>query len=92
MKGIQYKGTFASKGSQLYEALTEGRMEEALKVYADTTARNHATLNKLSVPRVVIPDEKKPLQWKIVAEDAEYDKQGKFVRRLEKGGYVDVKI
>jgi hypothetical protein len=91
MNGLPYKDTFAAKGSQLYEAITEGRDEDAKKIYADTTARYHALLNGLSVPKVVV-SEKNPKIWAILADDAEYDKQGRLVKKLEKGGNVDVKV
>lgn len=91
MNGIQYLDTFAAKGSQLYEAITEGRAEDAKKIYADTTARYHALLNGLSVPRVVVSERDNKV-WAILADDAEYDKRGRLVKKIEKGVNVNVKI
>lgn len=82
MNGITYKDTFAAKGSELYEALKENRTDDAKRIYADTSARYYALLEGLSVPKVVYPDPKNPKAWKIVAQDAEYDKNGRIVRRL----------
>uniref|UniRef100_A0A183CPG6 ABC transporter substrate-binding protein n=1 Tax=Globodera pallida TaxID=36090 RepID=A0A183CPG6_GLOPA len=71
MNGVSYKDTFAAKGSELYEALTENRTEDAKRIYADTSARYYALLEGLSVPKVVYHDPKNPKAWKIVAPDAD---------------------
>lgn len=43
MQGVEYKDTFASKGSDLYKALTELKGKErektAEKIYKETTVR-----------------------------------------------------
>lgn len=39
MKGIQYKKTFAAKGSVLYDALSENMPEISKRLYIDTTER-----------------------------------------------------
>lgn len=44
MQGVPYKDTFAAKGSALYQALTEGKQDEAKKIYAATTERYYASL------------------------------------------------
>ena len=48
MNGLPYKDTFAAKGSQLYQALTEGpvkdRAKNAKAVYDATTERMYALL------------------------------------------------
>ena len=81
MIGIQYKGTFAAKGSNLYDALVEGREADAKRLYAETTARGEALLSGLSVPVVVYEldnDGKQNGKWSIQAKDAVYDKTGRL--------------
>jgi len=46
MKGIQYKDTFAQKGSELWQALTDGDKQKAKAIYDDTTQRALATYGK----------------------------------------------
>jgi len=79
MKGIQYKGTFAGKGSALYAALMDDNQELARQLYAETGARAYALLHSLAVPRVVHDEDGK---WHIASADALYDKQGSFVKKL----------
>lgn len=83
MKGIEYKGVLAGKGSALYNALSEGNNALAQKIYAETGARAVALLHKLAVPKLVVGTEgKNKGLWAIVAPDAEYDKSGRLVRLL----------
>ena len=76
MNGVAYKDTFAGKGSALYEAITENRLADAKRIYAETSARYHATLHGLKVPRVVHDMDKGT--WKIVSDDAAYDNNGRI--------------
>jgi hypothetical protein len=81
MRGLPYKDTFAAKGSELYTALDEGREQDAKRIYAITTARNYALLNRLAVPAVVYEVDKEGKQtgkWRIEAADATYDNNGRL--------------
>lgn len=81
MNGIPYKDTFAAKGSQLHAALTEGRDADAKRIYAETSARYHASLHRLAVPAVVYELDKEGKQngkWRIESSDAIYDNNGRF--------------
>lgn len=81
MKGVEYKGTFAAKGSQLYAALDEGRQDDAKRIYAETTARTHAYMHGLAFPVVVHELDKEGTQtgkWRIESADATYDNNGRF--------------
>lgn len=81
MIGIEYKDTFAAKGSALYAALVEGKAEEAARIYAETSARYQAVLHGLAVPRVVFELNsagERNGRWSIQSPDAEWDKQGRM--------------
>lgn len=81
MKGRPYKNTFAAKGSQLYAALEEGREADAKRIYGETSARHHATMNGLPMP-VMIQD-KDTGKHHYESTKAVYDKDGRYVRSKE---------
>ena len=84
MNGLPYKDTFAAKGSQLYLAVYEGRDADAKRIYAETSARYHATLHELAVPAVKYQLDKEGKQngkWTIESSDATYDNNGRFKER-----------
>lgn len=81
MNWLKYKDTHAAKGSQLHAAITEGRDADAKRIYAETSARYHATLHGLAVPVVVMgkdlngnPNGK----WHIESKDSLYDNNGRW--------------
>lgn len=81
MKGVKYKDTFAARGSQLHLAIEEGRDADAKRIYAETSARYHATLHGLAVPVVVYELDKQGKQtgkWKIESKDSVYDNNGRW--------------
>jgi hypothetical protein len=81
MVSIEYKGTFAAKGSELYKAITEKRPDDAKRIYAETTSRMYALLNKLAVPRAIFELDKEGKatgKWHIESADASYDNNGRF--------------
>ena len=80
MNGVAYKDTFAGKGSALYEAIKENRPADAKRIYAETSARYHATLHGLKVPRVVFGEGKGTGLWMIVSDDAAYDNNGRIMK------------
>ena len=77
MIGIQYRDTFAAKGSELYDALVAKDAVKIKQTYAITSARYYALLAGLSVPKLVIVTEGKGKgMWSIQAPDAKYDNWG----------------
>lgn len=81
MQGVQYKDTFAGKGSDLYAAITEGRDADAKRLYAETGARYHATVHGMAVPVVIYELDKlgnRNGKWRIESSDACYDNNGRF--------------
>lgn len=81
MIGVPYKDTFAAKGSALHLALSENRAADAKRIYAETSARYHATLHGLAVPKVVHElgqDGKQNGKWHIESSDAQYDNNGRI--------------
>lgn len=81
MNWLKYKDTHAAKGSQLHQAITEGREADAKRIYAETSARYHATLHGLAVPVVVYELDKEGKQngkWKIESKDSVYDNNGRW--------------
>lgn len=81
MIGVPYKDTFAAKGSQLYLAITEGRTADAKKIYAETSARYHATMHSLAVPVLVnlLDAQGKPNgKYIIESKDSVYDNNGRW--------------
>lgn len=86
MKGRPYKNTFAAKGSALYAALEEGREADAKRIYAETSARFHATTFSLPMPVVIYEVDKEGKQgvkYTIESTVAVYDRDGRYVRSKE---------
>lgn len=81
MNGVAYKDTFAGRGSALYEAITEGKPEEAKRIWAYTKARYNALLAGLSVPKAGLVGEEGKEKWCITADDATYDTNGNITKK-----------
>lgn len=81
MNGVAYKDTFAGRGSALYIAITEGKPEEAKRIWAFTKARYNALLAGLSVPKAGLVGPEGKQKWAITADDAVYDNNGSIVTK-----------